>query len=56
MRVNGIGNRPAAWSWPLWGVGAGILGAIGHLFTMETPGNEETTAGSAFIADLNHTV
>ena len=43
------------WRWPLWAVGTGIFGAIGHLFTMDTVSEEETRSGTAFIESLNHT-
>jgi len=42
----------ANWRWPLWGAAAGVLGAIGHLFTMQNPSDEEYRSGAAVIDAL----
>jgi hypothetical protein len=45
----GQGN---GWRWPLWGVGAGLLGYVGHLLTMTDVTDEQRTTGAAVIAEL----
>lgn len=40
------------WRWPLWGAAAGVLGAIGHLFSMQNPSDEEYRSGAAVIDAL----
>jgi hypothetical protein len=43
------------WYWPLFGVAAGALGAIGHLFTDQNLSDEERASGEAVIDALNRT-
>lgn len=40
------------WRWPLWGVAAGVLGAVGHLFAMQDLSDEEYRSGAAVIDTL----
>ncbi len=40
------------WRWPLWGVAAGVLGAVGHLFSMQDLSEEEYRGGAAVIDAL----
>jgi hypothetical protein len=40
------------WRWPLWGVAAGVLGAVGHLFSMQVPSDEEYRSGAAVVDAL----
>ena len=43
------------WSWPLFGAAAGVLGAIGHLFTDAKLTDEERASGAAVIDALDRT-
>lgn len=43
------------WSWPLWGAAAGVLGAVGHLFTNPSLTEEEYASGAAVIEALDRT-
>jgi hypothetical protein len=43
------------WYWPLFGVAAGALGAIGHLFTDQDLTDEERASGAAVIDALDRT-
>lgn len=55
QRTDAIGSdeeRSGDWRWPLWGVAAGALGAIGHLFSMQNPSDEEYRSGAAVIDAL----
>ena len=40
------------WRWPLWGSAAGLLGAVGHLFSMQTQTEAERASGAAVIDSL----
>jgi len=40
------------WPWPLWGTAAGILGAVGHLFSLQRPSEAEVASGAGVIAAL----
>ena len=53
-RESGIetGSALGDWRWPLWGAAAGILGAIGHLFSMQAPSKEEVLSGAGVIDAL----
>jgi hypothetical protein len=42
-------------SWPLWGVAAGALGAIGHLFTVTNLSDAERASAAATVAALDQT-
>jgi hypothetical protein len=44
-----------SWYWPLFGVAAGVLGAIGHLFTDQDLSDEARASGVAVIDELNRT-
>src|SRR5262245_27662122 len=44
-----------SWYWPLFGVAAGILGAIGHLFTDQQLTDEQRASGAAIIDALDRT-
>lgn len=46
--------RPG-WTWPLWGVVAGVFGAIGTLFSEQMIDEDVRGSGTAVIAELNHT-
>jgi len=46
---------PSSWAWPLFGVAAGVLGAIGHLFTEQNLSDEERASGGAVIDALDRT-
>jgi len=46
---------PSSWAWPLFGVAAGVLGAIGHLFTEQNLSDEERASGAAVIDALDRT-
>jgi hypothetical protein len=46
---------PSSWTWPLFGVAAGVLGAIGHLFTDQNLSDEERASGAAVIDALDRT-
>lgn len=50
---DGMSKAIGDWRWPLWGVGAGVLGAIGHLFTIQSPSEEEIFSGPALIETLD---
>jgi hypothetical protein len=39
--------------WPLWGVAAGELGYVGHLFTIAAPTDEQRRSGPAVVDALN---
>lgn len=41
------------WHWPLWGAAAGVLGAVGHLFTIQNLSEEEQASGAAVITALD---
>jgi hypothetical protein len=43
------------WAWPLWGVAAGVLGAIGHIFAFPDVSEEEYQSGAALIETLDRT-
>src|SRR5690242_19438531 len=43
------------WIWPLFGAAAGVLGAIGHLFTDAQLTDEERASGAAVIDALDRT-
>lgn len=43
----------ASWHWPLWAVAAGVLGAIGHLFTMQSVSEAEYASGVGVIETLD---
>jgi len=43
------------WFWPLFGAAAGVLGAIGHLFTDQKLTDEERASGAAVIDALDRT-
>lgn len=43
------------WIWPLFGAAAGLLGAIGHLFTDAKLTDEERASGAAVIDALDRT-
>lgn len=43
------------WGWPLWGAAAGVLGAVGHLFTVPELTEEEYLSGPAIIETLDRT-
>src|SRR6478736_8506390 len=43
------------WIWPLFGAAAGVLGAIGHLFTDADLTDEERASGAAVIDALDRT-
>jgi hypothetical protein len=45
----------SSWTWPLFGVGAGVLGAIGHLFTDQDLSDAERASGAAVIDALDRT-
>jgi hypothetical protein len=45
----------ASWHWPLWGVAAGVLGAVGHLFTMQSVSEAEYASGVGVIETLDRT-
>ena len=45
----------AGWSWPLWGVGAGLLGVVGHLLTVQDAPKTAAEGGPAFIETLDRT-
>lgn len=40
------------WRWPLWGIGAGAFGYVGHLLTMTDVTEEQRATGAAVIAEL----
>ncbi len=46
-------TAPSNWFWPLFGTAAGVLGAIGHLFTDQKLTDEERASGAAVIDALN---
>ena len=48
-------TTPSSWTWPLFGVAAGVLGAIGHLFTEQSLSDEEQASGVAVIDALDRT-
>jgi len=41
------------WRWPLWGTAAGILGAGGHLVTLQAPTQAQLDTGAGVIATLD---
>lgn len=45
----------ASWPWPLWAVAAGVLGAIGHGFTMQSVSEAEYASGASVIETLDRT-
>jgi hypothetical protein len=50
-------SRPkinAGWSWPLWGVAAGVFGMIGTMFSEQRIDEDIRGSGTAVIAELNH--
>jgi cytochrome oxidase assembly protein ShyY1 len=44
-----------SWYWPLFGAAAGILGAIGHLFTDANLSDQERASGVALVDSLDRT-
>lgn len=57
MRTNEQTTDPDAigemdWRWPLWGTAAGILGATGHVFSLQNPSQAELDSGAGVIATL----
>lgn len=40
------------WRWSLWGAAAGVLGAVGHLFSFQRPSEAEVASGAGVIAGL----
>jgi hypothetical protein len=48
-------HETPGWVWPLWGVAAGVLGAVGHVFTTPDLTVEEYQTGSAIIDLIDRT-
>ncbi|CAN5755227.1 hypothetical protein BH23CHL2_BH23CHL2_34520 [soil metagenome] len=46
------GKLVNGWRWPLWGMGAGILGYAGHLLTMPDVTEAQRATGAGVIAEL----
>ena len=51
-RLAGEEQAGVDWRWPLWGVAAGVLGAVGHLFSIQNPSEAEYRSGAAVIDAL----
>ncbi|MDQ3540936.1 MAG: hypothetical protein M3440_09625 [Chloroflexota bacterium] len=49
-----VTNEAASdWRWPLWGLAAGVSGAIGHIFTQPTLTREQRGSGVDVIGELD---
>lgn len=49
-----VNAKQSHWTWGLWGVGAGVLGMIGHLFSSTDLSDEARRSGVGVINELDY--